>query len=131
VRSADEVVVVSTNELPALQAAQRVLNYYESNGIPRQRIRLVINRFSKDVGLSKEMVETALQTDVYFVLPSDYEAVQRALLDGKSISLQSNLGKQINLLAARLMGVEARAKPAEKKANSTTLSGLFSLFSRS
>lgn len=131
VRSADEVIVVSTNELPALQAAQRVLNYYEANGIPRQRIRLVINRFSRDVGLSKEMVETALQTDVYYVLPSDYEAVQRALLDGKPISQQSNLGKQLNLFAARLMGVEVRGKAVGKKTNSTTLSGLFSLFSRS
>lgn len=131
VRGADEVIVVTTNELPALQAAQRVLNYYESNGVPRQRIRLVINRFSRDVGLSKEMVETALQSDVYQVLPSDYEAVQRALLDGKPISQQSNLGKQINQFAARLMGVEDRGKVTEKKANSTSLSGLFSLFSRS
>jgi len=131
VRAADEVLLVSTNELPALQAAQRVLNYYESQGIPRQRIRLVLNRFRKEVGLSKEMVETALQTEVYQVLMSDYEAVQRALLDGKPIAQATVLGKQLGQLAARLAGTDDKPKPAEKKKTATGLSGFFNLFSRS
>jgi len=132
-RSTDEAFLITTNELPALQAAQRVLNYYENNGIQRQRIHLVINRFNRDVGLTKEMIETALQSDIYQLINSDYEGVQRALLDGKPIQSSTTIGKQITSMSDRILGHDvARQKKKEEKARSSgTFSGLFGLFSRS
>jgi pilus assembly protein CpaE len=133
IRCADEVFLTTTNELPALQAAQRVIGYYEGNGIQRQRIHLIVNRFSKDIGLTKDMVETALQTDVYQVLSSDYEGVQRALLDGKPILNTATVGKQIQQLAARVTGANERSKQTEEKRSVPgALGGIFGgLFSRS
>lgn len=133
VRSSDETILVTTNELPALQAAQRVLNYYETHAIPRQRIHLVINRFNRDVGLTKEMIETALQSDIYQLIGSDYEGVQRALLDGKPLAASTPIGKQIAVMAELLLGhdVDRQKKKAEKARSSGGLSGLFGLFSRS
>ncbi|HEU0119798.1 MAG TPA: hypothetical protein VFQ91_04675 [Bryobacteraceae bacterium] len=133
VKNSDEVFLVTTNELPALQAAQRVISYYEHHGISRQRIRLIINRFNRDVGLTKEMIETALQSDIYQIIPSDYESVQRALLDGKSIQPSSAIGKAVSQMADRILGldVEKQRKKAEKARANGALSGLFGLFSRS
>jgi pilus assembly protein CpaE len=109
-----------------------VLNYYESHGIHKQRIRLVINRFSKDVGLSKEMAETALQSEIFHVMSSDYESVQRALLEGKAIAPSSLLGKEIAQLASQLVGKVDRPQPAKEKSRSNgAFGGLFSMFSRS
>lgn len=132
-RCTDDAFLVTTNELPALQAAQRVMAYYESNGILRQRIHLVINRFNRDVGLTKEMIETALQSDIYQLINSDYEGVQRALLDGKPIQASTSIGKQISMMADRILGhdMEKQKKKAEKSRSSGGLSGLFGLFSRS
>jgi pilus assembly protein CpaE len=133
IRLADEVLLVATNELPALQAAQRLLGYYSSEGISRHKIRLVLNRHSKEVGLSKDMVEMALSTDVFHVLSSDYASVQTALLEGKPVSSNSSFGKQLGELADRIAGAGA-LKPAaveESSKKSGMLSGLFSLFSRS
>jgi len=115
-RASDDVFLVTANELPALQAAQRVMNYYENNSIPRQRIHLVINRFNRDVGLTKEMIETALQSDIYQLINSDYEGVQRALLDGKPIQDSTSIGKQIAQMAARILDKDAgkQKKKAEK-----------------
>jgi pilus assembly protein CpaE len=133
IRAADESLLVTTNELPALQAAQRVLSYYENQGIDRHRIHLVINRFNKDVGLTREMIETALQSEIYQVIPSDYEAVQRALLDGKPLAPGTSIGKQVSEIAEKLLGTAAEKakKKAEKPRTSGALSGLFGLFSRS
>lgn len=133
VRASDEILLVTTNELPALQAAQRVMNYYENHAIARQRIHLVINRFNRDVGLTKEMIETALQTDIYQLIASDYEGVQKALLDGKPIQTSTSIGKQINQMAERILGLdlERQKKKSEKSRSSGGLSGLFGLFSRS
>lgn len=133
VKNSDEVLLVTTNELPALQAAQRVISYYEHHAISRQRIKLIINRFNRDVGLTKEMIETALQSDIYQLIPSDYESVQRALLDGKSIQPSSTIGKTIGQMADRILGldVEKMRKKADKTRANGALSGLFGLFSRS
>jgi hypothetical protein len=106
VRASDQVFLVTTNELPALQAAQRVMSYYENHGIARQGIHLIINRFNRDVGLTKEMIETALQTEIYQIVASDYEGVQRALLDGKPIQVSTSIGKQIQQIAERILGVD-------------------------
>lgn len=103
-RLCDELILVTTNELPALQAAQRVLSYLDRNRVDRAKIRLVINRYNREVGLSREMIETALHTEIFHMIPSDYEAVQKALIDGKLISSGSSFGKSLIALADRLAG---------------------------
>jgi pilus assembly protein CpaE len=131
-RISDEIFLTTTNELPSLQAAQRVMSYLENNGIAAQQIRLIVNRFNKDVGLSKEMIETAMQTEVYLLIPSGYEDAQQALLEGKPIAAASAVGKPIATLAARLAGKDSPdARKAEKAKSPGALSGLFGLFSRS
>ena len=81
-RAATDLLLVTTNELPALQAAQRALSYLEANKIGKWKTRLVVNRYQRDVGLSREVIGTALHTDVFETLPSDYDAVQKALMEG-------------------------------------------------
>lgn len=124
-RAVNDLVLVSTNELPALQAAQRALSYLDTNRIGRWKVRLVVNRYLQDVGLNRDVIGTALHTDVFETLPSDYDAVQRALLDGKPIPSSTVLGKAITHLAERLGGP---IKTPPKK--SSSLSGLLSLFSK-
>jgi len=123
-RMASELLLVTTNELPALQAAQRALSYLDTNRIGRWKIRLVVNRYLRDVGLNREVIGTALHIDVFETVPSDYDAVQKALLDGKPIPSNTSFGKSVALLADRLGG------RAEKTNKSSSLGGLLGLFSR-
>jgi pilus assembly protein CpaE len=123
-RLANEILLVTTNELPALQATQRALSYLDTNRIGRWKIRLIVNRYHRDAGLSRDVIGTALHTDVYDSLPSDYEAVQRALMEGKPVATGSPLGKGIVHLADLLGG---RTDVLKKN---TSKGGLFGLFSR-
>ncbi len=123
-RLATDLLLVTTNELPALQAAQRALSYLDTNRIGRWKIRLVVNRYHRDVGLSREVIGTALHTEVFDSLPSDYEAVQNALMEGKPIPSGTPFGKGIMQLADKLGG---RAEGIKK---SSSLSGLLGLFSK-
>ena len=126
-RLADELLVVSTNELPALQATQRAFSYLDAQHIERGKTRLLVNRYNRDVGLSREVIETALHEEVYHVLPSDYDAVQRALIDGRPVPPNSNLGKAMGELGERLYG--KKTEP-EKKVSKAPWSGLLNLFSK-
>jgi pilus assembly protein CpaE len=98
----DEIVLVTTNELPALRATQRATVYLESEGLDMAKLKLVVNRYSTDVGLSKDAIETALHAKIFHTVPSDYESVQRALVEGKPILPSSSFGKSLSALADRL-----------------------------
>jgi pilus assembly protein CpaE len=125
-RAASEVLLVSTNELPALQAAQRALSYLDSNRIGRWKIRLVVNRYHREVGISREVIGTALHTEVFESLPSDYDAVQKALMEGKPVVSSTPFGKSMSQLAERLAGPVEKVE--EKKKGG--LGGLLGLFSK-
>jgi len=127
-RHADEILIVSTNELPSLQATQRALNYLDQNRIDRSKTKLVVNRYNRDVGLSKEVIETAIRCEVFQVLPSDFEGVQRAMIEGKPSPVGSPFGKSLAQLAEKLGGSNPESsKPAK---SSSSWGGLLNLFSR-
>ncbi len=98
----DEILLVTTNELPALRSTQRALQHLAANGVDKSKIRLVVNRYNPDVGLNQEAIETALRNKVFRVIPSDFESVQRALMEGKAISPSSGFGKSLAALANQL-----------------------------
>jgi pilus assembly protein CpaE len=122
---ADEILLITTNELTSLQAAQRALTYLDNNGVGRWKIRLIVNRYDRHVGLNKDVIGTALHTDIYHLMPTDYDAIQKALMEGKPLAPATSFGKSVIALVDRLAG----GSEAPKK--STSLSGLLSLFSRS
>ena len=122
-RLCDELLLVTTNELTSLQAVRRALTYLENNGVGRWKVRVVVNRYQREVGLSEELMATALDRDLYHLLPSDYVGVQKSLMEGKAIAPSSNLGKSLAQLADRMAG---RAESTRK----SSFGGLFSLFNR-
>ena len=125
-QAADEVLLITTNELPALQAAQRSLAYLQRNQIGRWKTRIIVNRYEHGNGLEQDVIGTALDADICQVLPSDTDAVQKALMDGKLIQPGSALGRGVHELADRLAGREQNGhKPV------SLASSVLSLFSRS
>jgi pilus assembly protein CpaE len=123
-RLANELLLITTNELPALQAAQRALSYLDTHRIGRWKIRLIVNRYHRDVGLSRDVIGTALHNDVFEIVPSDYDAVQKAMMEGKATSTATPFGKAVMQIADRLSG-----KPEGNK-KSSGLAGLLGLFSK-
>jgi pilus assembly protein CpaE len=121
---ADEILLVTTNELTALQAVQRALTYLDANNIGRYKLRLIVNRYDRHTGLSKDVIGTALHTDIFHIMPTDYEAIQKSLMEGKPLGPATSFGKSVIGLVDRLAG---SSEPAKKN---SSLSGLLSMFSR-
>jgi pilus assembly protein CpaE len=121
---ADEILLVTTNELTSLQAVQRALSYLDANNIGRFKLRLIVNRYDRHTGLSKDVIGTALHIDIFHIMPSDYEAIQKSLMEGKPLGPATSFGKSVIGLVDRLAG----SSEAPKK--NSSLSGLLSLFSR-
>lgn len=100
----DELLLVTTNELAALHATRRSIEWLEREGIERQKLKLLVTRYTPATGLKREDVETALQLAPHAVLSNDYEVVQRGVLEGKPVPGGSAYGRSIQGLAASLLG---------------------------
>jgi pilus assembly protein CpaE len=119
---ADELILVTTNELPALHSTQRAIAHLERLEVDRSTIKLIVNRYNPDLGLDREAIETALNLEVFQLLPSDFESLQKALLEGKPVASGTALGKNFSSMADRLGGRQVQAK------RPSLLSGIFSIF---
>ncbi len=108
-RLSDEILLVSTSELGAVHGAKRSLGCLAANGTPRAKIRLIVGRSRRDVGFEREEIESALGMDVFHVLPSDPQAIEDALLEGRPAAAGSAFGKSLAELASRVMGREPAA----------------------
>lgn len=118
----DELLLVTTNELPAVHATQNTLACLEYGGVNRSKIKLVVNRYNTEIGLSSESIEAALDLKVFQHLPSDFESVQKALMEGKPIPPGTKVGKAIAELAEKLTGRTGAPK------KHSLFGGLFSAF---
>jgi pilus assembly protein CpaE len=118
----DELLLVTTNEIPAIHATQNTLACLEQNGVSRSKIKLIVNRYNTEIGLSSEAIENALDLKIFQLLPSDYDSVQKAMMEGKSIPPGTKVGKSIAELAEKLTG---RATALKKH---SLFAGLFSAF---
>ncbi len=107
---ADEIVLVTTNELAALHGTRRTLEFLDKLSVDRAKIKLVVTRYLASTGLKREDVHTALRLEPFALLSNDYEAVQAAVLDGKPVAPDSYLGRSIHALAEGLLGKPKVAK---------------------
>jgi Flp pilus assembly CpaE family ATPase len=118
------VLLVTTNELASLHAAQRALLYLDSQRMDMKKVKLVVNRYQKESGLMSENFREAFSTEVFQIVPADNDAVQRSLMDGKPIQSASHIGKSLTAMANNLVGFQDKAS---KKSNGkgSLLSSLF------
>jgi pilus assembly protein CpaE len=120
----DEVLLVTTSELAAVYTAKRWIALLGTRGVARSRIRPVVSRWRRHLGLDREQIEAALGLSVLHVLPSDPQPIEDALIEGRPVAPGSLYGKSLAELAERLLGSPATAVKAPPR------KGLRSLLSR-
>lgn len=104
----DELVLVTTPEMPALQMSKLQIHRLGAAGFRRGHIRLVLNRLSRRVELAPAEIEKALGMEVYATLPNDYGALERAFTEGRLLPENNNLRSAISRLVQSLAGLETQ-----------------------
>ena len=116
---ADTILLVTTNELAALQTTRRALVCLDQALADRTRLRLVLNRYTPATGLKREDVQKALSLDPFATLCNDYETIQSALLEGRPAPPGSRFSDSVQALCRQLQD-----KPSPAKKNGSWLSSL-------
>jgi pilus assembly protein CpaE len=115
IATADELVLVTTAEVPALRNAWRRLRLFDRLGVERENIRLVVNRWSRSSPVSKKDIESNLGIEIFATLSDDPKLLYNAINYGRlldSVSKRAPLSREVAALAASLtveMGIETPA----------------------
>ena len=107
----DSVLVVLTPELPALWRTHRLVLFLSSAGCA-DRLRLIVNRDSRQYELSEREITRILNHPIYWRLPNNYASAIQAINTGKPIVSvnHSSLTGSYKQLAHELTGIPLSAK---------------------
>jgi pilus assembly protein CpaE len=112
----DELLLLSSLDVPTLKNLRLALQTLELLSFPKQRIKIVLNRSNSKVGMKQNEVEGALGMKVRFEIPSD-RAVPLAVNRGKPVVLDeegADVSKAIRQMAKGLFPVE-ESKSARRR----------------
>lgn len=104
---AEHVLLVTTPEVPALKRTKHALDAYAQQGLARERIGLVLNRFPSVQGVTLGDIERHLRHPFLANLPSDGQAVTYAVNQGVPLiesHPQSWIAQSLLKLAAWIAG---------------------------
>lgn len=75
VEESDIVVLISTQDIPAIKNTRLFLDLVSSLGVDRERIVFAINRYDKRIGITPEKIGENLKVDVAAIIPLDERVV--------------------------------------------------------
>ncbi len=85
----DLVVLVTTQDIPAIKNCRLFLDLLQTLGIPRERILFAMNRYDKRITITPERVAENLKQEVSAVIPLDEATVMKAVNRGVPFVLES------------------------------------------
>jgi pilus assembly protein CpaE len=103
----DHIALVVRLDVPALRQARRFLRLLVENGLPRERVCLVANRYGQRGQIGWKKAEEALGAKFAEYVPDDSAAVNYALNQGQPLARarrHSGVVRRLSKLAAMLNG---------------------------
>jgi pilus assembly protein CpaE len=105
---ADCIYLVTSPEVVALHLARRRVTELLEMRVPKEKIRLVVNRIDSKQPLREKEIEQAVGLPVARALSNDYNAVSAAALKGLLIGKETDLGRQLHSLACQIAGADSK-----------------------
>ena len=117
---ADEIVLVLTIDIPAIRSTQRALAIFDRLGYPRKKIRIVVNRWSKQIDLDLAQVEKYLSEPIVGFVSSDYQVAVTSINLGTPLVLSepdSKIALELKRIAQTISGGPVQAaEPKPRRA---------------
>lgn len=115
---ADDILLVMTLDIPGIRSTKRALKVFERLGYPRGKIRVVVNRWSKNIDVELQKVETHLDEQLIGFVPNDYPKVIESINLGQPLvqsEPSSKLTIEIKRIAALVQGTSHTSSPQPRK----------------
>jgi len=125
----DDIVLVLSLDIPAIRSTQRALEIFDRLGYPRKKVRIVVNRWSKQIDIDLRQVEKFLGEPAIGFVTSDYPTAVTSINLGQPLvrsEPNSKIAQEITRIARSLaIGADPGALPEEPKARRPFWNSLF------
>lgn len=125
----DLILVVATLDLPTIKNVKLCLEVMESLNYPAEKVKLVVNRVSRDIGVRQDDLEKTLSRKADFVVPADGRTVVPSVNTGVPFVLShpnSRVGQAVRQIAREIMVKPKSSKePSRQAQTSARLRGVF------
>lgn len=121
---ADDILLVLALDISAIRNAQRALAIFERLGYKRHKVRIIVNRWSKQIDLDLQQVERFLGERVVGFIQSDYRAAVNSLNLGQPL-VEFAGSSPIAADIKRIAGIITETAPSSKKPRKKILGSLF------
>jgi pilus assembly protein CpaE len=116
---ADDILVVLTLDIPGIRATKRALKVFERLDYQRDKVHVVVNRWSKGIDVQLQKVEAHLGERLIGFVPNDYRKVMDSINLGNPLvraDPSSKITAEIKRIAGLVSGNgHAPAAPPRKK----------------
>jgi pilus assembly protein CpaE len=109
----DLIVLVTTQDIPAIKNCRLFLDLLQTMGINRERILFTMNRFDKRVNITPERVAENLKQEVSSVIPLDEQTVAKAVIRGVPFVIDAKNQPASRGVFSLAEGVRARVASLE------------------
>ncbi len=123
--AASVILIVSLLDVPAVYSTKRMLALFKNMGYEEERMKLVINRYSKGDSVPLAKVEQVLGFNRVMMLSDDHRAMSNSMNLGTPLvtsQIKSSLIKEYGELAATIAGAKLDPNTKSEK------KGMFQLF---
>ncbi len=119
----DEIVLILTLDIPSIRSTQRALEIFDRLGYPRKKVRIVVNRWSKQIDLDLRQVEKFLHEPVVGFVPSDYQTAVTSINLGTPLvhsDANSKIAQEIRRIAQTIGGTMPVEEPKPRRTTWTS-----------
>lgn len=115
--ASDNVLLVATQEVPAVRDARRCLELFQRLGNER-KVALVVNRYQKLLDIDVQVMSDTVGSPVRATVANDYPAVIRCVNKGVLLAEEApkaQVTRDCDAIASLLLGSGAEQQPAAKR----------------
>jgi len=109
----DLILMVFVMSLPGIKNMQRYLRYLEDKGFGKDKIQLVVNRYLKKGDIKIEDAEKALNHDISWAIPNDFDSAMSCLNKGLPLNMcspKSKVNGAIKSIAEAMINLKSKGE---------------------
>ena len=122
VDQSDAIILVTTQDIPAIKNARLFLDLLQTMGVDRERVIFVMNRFDKRIGITPERIGDNLKHKVSAVIPLDERVVIPAvnrgipfMLDNRTQPVAKGVFALAEAVRSQLATLDVRETPVSRR----------------
>jgi pilus assembly protein CpaE len=120
--ASDVIVLITTQDIPAIKNARLFLDLSATMGVERERVVFTMNRYDKRIAITPERISENLKQEVKAIIPLDERVVIPAvnrgipfMLDNRTQPVARGILALAEAVRAQLSVLESQEAPAGKR----------------